>query len=117
MQERPRVVVSRSPQAKAAAKDFAFAKVEALPALDGPFAGYRTKAWEAYGKQALPDVTMEPWRRTDLRALPLDSFQLPLPDAYRNLPAVPNELLRPLIADQHGGQIVLMAGGSSIDLD
>ena len=30
---------------------------------------------------------------------------------------MPPELLKPLIADQHGGQIVLMPGGATIDLD
>jgi Fe-S cluster assembly protein SufD len=117
MQERPRVVISGRRPAEATTKEFAFARAEALPAFDGPFAGYRSKAWEAFGKQALPDVTQEPWRRTDIRALPAESFQLPADDAYQSLPAVPPELLRPLIADQHGGQIVLMPGGSSIDLD
>ena len=33
------------------------------------------------------------------------------------MPAVPADLLKPLVADQHGGQIVLMPGGVKIDLD
>ncbi len=117
MQERPRVVVTRKPRAEALAKEFAFAKAEALPAAEGPFAAYRDRAWEAFGKQSLPDVTQEAWRRTDLRALPVESFTLPAQGAYKTLPVVPQDLLRPLIADQHGGQIVLMPGGSTVDLD
>ncbi len=117
MQERPRVVISRTSRAEAPAKDFAFAKAETLPASKGPFAAYRARAWEAFGKQALPDITQEAWRRTDLRALPMESFRLPVQGAYRDLAPLPQDLLRPLIADQHGGQLVLMPGGSTVDLD
>jgi Fe-S cluster assembly protein SufD len=88
-----------------------------MPAGVGPFAAYRERAWNAFVKQSLPDVTQEAWRRTDLRALPVEAFSLPAHDAYQNLPGVPQDLLRPLIADQHGGQLVLMPGGSTVDLD
>ncbi len=117
MQERPRVVITKGKRAEAPAKGFAFAQAEALPAATGPFAAYRARAWEAFEKQALPDITQEAWRRTDLRALPAESFALPAQGAYAQLPTVPDDLLRPLIADQHGGQIVLMPGGSKVDLD
>ena len=117
MQERPRVVISRKPGVVAPAKEFAFATAAALPAAEGPLAAYQAHAWEAFGKQSLPDVTQEAWRRTDLRALPMESFRLPESGAYKDLPAVPAELLKPLIADQHGGQIVLLPGGSTVDLD
>ncbi len=117
MQERPRVVVTKTRRAETPAKDFTFATADAIPASIGPFAAYRARAWEAFGKQALPDITQEAWRRTDLRALPVGSFRLPAQGAYQALPAVPPDLLRPLIADQHGGQVVLSPGGSTVDLD
>jgi Fe-S cluster assembly protein SufD len=44
-------------------------------------------------------------------------FVLPKDGVYNNLPPVPSDLLKPLVADQHGGQIVLMPGGVEIDLD
>ncbi len=47
--------------------------------------------------------------------MPVDAFKLS--SKYSNLPSVPNDLLNPLAADQHGGQIVLFPGGSKIDLD
>ena len=94
MQERPRVVVTRTRRAETVAKDFAFARLESMPAASGPLAAYSAKAWEAFGKQTLPDVTQEAWRRTDLRALPLELFRLPAADAYKDLPSVPQELLR-----------------------
>src|SRR5512142_3255029 len=117
MQERPRVVISRKPRGEVPAKDFAFATTASVPAGKGSFESYRAHAWEAFGKQNLPDVTQEAWRRTDLRPLPVESFKRPASGAYKDLPVVPKDLLRPLTADQHGGQIVLMPGGSTVDLD
>ena len=117
MQERPRVVVTKTRRAETPAREFAFATQQALPEASGALAAYRSKAWDALGKQALPDVTQEAWRRTDLRALPMESFRLPAKDAFRDLPAVEPELLHPLIADQHGGQIVMMPGGVSVEID
>ena len=116
MPDKPRIVVSRTRRAETPAKEFAFTQAD-IPAASGPLASYRTKAWEAFQKQTLPDVTQEAWRRTDLRTLPVDSFKLPADKAYLDLPPVPGDLLTPLIADQHGGQIVLLPGGSTIDLD
>ncbi len=116
MQEKPRVVVSRTKRAETPARDFAFAEAD-LPATSGVAADYQKRAWAALRKQTLPDVTQEAWRRTDLRALPIESFRLPSESAYEDLPSVPSDLLKPLIADQHGGQIVLLPGGATVDLD
>ncbi|HEX2696537.1 MAG TPA: hypothetical protein VHM28_02440, partial [Anaerolineales bacterium] len=117
MQEKPKVVVSKTPRrAESAAKDFAFTQAD-IPAATGVIASYRARAWDAFKKQTLPDVTLEAWRRTDIHSLPTESFKLPVADAYKNLPPVPADLLRPLVADQHGGQVVLLPGGSKIDLD
>jgi Fe-S cluster assembly protein SufD len=84
---------------------------------DPTLASYRTQAWDAFKRLSLPKTTEEAWRRTDLRNLPVDSFVLPREGAYNDLPSVPADLLKPLIADQHGGQIVLTPGGAEIDLD
>jgi Fe-S cluster assembly protein SufD len=116
MQEKPKVVISKTRRPEPAAKDFAFTQAE-VPAGSGILASYRTKAWDAFKKQVLPDVTLEAWRRTDLRALPVDSFKLPADGGDKDVPSAPEDLLRPLVADQHGGQIVLFPGGSKIDLD
>lgn len=80
-------------------------------------AAYRAKAWEAFKRLTLPDVTQEAWRRTDLRSLPVESFKLSSQNSDRDITSVPEDLLKPLVADQHGGQIVLTPGGSKIDLD
>ena len=116
MQEKPKVTVSKTRRAETVAKEFTFSQAD-IPAASGVVAAYQAKAWAAFKKQTLPDVTLEAWRRTDIHAMPVESFKLPSENAYKDLPSVPGDLLKPLVADQHGGQIVLLPGGSTIDLD
>ena len=116
MQEKARVVVSRSKRADAPASDFVFGAGD-VPQTKGVVGAYRKSAWEHFRKQPLPDVGAEAWRRTDLRGMPVGEFRLPGQGAYLTLPPAPEALLKPLIADQHGGQIVLLPGGAQIDLD
>ena len=117
MPDKPKVVVSRTRRTESAVRDFTFTKND-IPALnDQALASYRTHAWEAFKRLSLPKTTEEPWRRTDLRNLPVDSFVLPNERSYNDLTPVPEDLLKPLVADQHGGQIVLKPGGVEIDLD
>jgi Fe-S cluster assembly protein SufD len=78
-------------------------------------ADYRKHAWELFIQQRIPDVTQDAWRRTDLRGLPASSFRLE--DGHQEQVAVPADLLHPLVADQHAGQLVLGAGGGSQSLD
>jgi Fe-S cluster assembly protein SufD len=117
MIEKPKVVVSRTRRTESAARDFTFTQADVPVLNDTALASYRTQAWEAFKRLSLPKTTEEPWRRTDLRNLPVDSFVLPNGSSHPDLPSVPEDLLKPLIADQHGGQIVLKPGGVEIDLD
>ena len=82
----------------------------------GVLADYRARAWETFENIPYPTMKDEPWRRTDIRGLK-DDFTLPNPGAYEDLPAVPERLLKPLVSDQHGGQIVLLPGGLQTDLN
>jgi Fe-S cluster assembly protein SufD len=116
MQEKPKVVVSRTRRAETAAKDFGFTESDIRAAGDS-VASYRTLAWNAFKRLALPVTTEEAWRRTDLRGLPTDKFNFAAEGAFNDLPGVREDLLKPLTGDQHGGQIVLLPGGSKIDLD
>lgn len=116
MQEKPKVVISKTRRVDSAAKDFAFAESDIRAGKDA-VASYRTSAWSAFRKHTLPATTEEAWRRTDIHALPADKFVLPKDGAFNDLPSVREDLLRPLVADQHGGQIVLLPGGSKIELD
>ena len=118
MQEKPKVVVSRTRRAEAAARDFAFTESDVRAGADA-VASYRTLAWNAFKRHSLPDTTQEAWRRTDIHHLPTDKFKLAWDstDDFSAVPAVREDLLKPLVADQHGGQIILTPGSAKIDLD
>ena len=115
MQEKPKFVVSKTRRAESTAKDFNFSEANIRAAGDS-VGSYRTLAWEAFKRHSLPVTTEEAWRRTDIHNLPVDKFRLVLGDAS-DLPPVREDLLKPLIADQHGGQIILTPGSAKIDLD
>ena len=114
MQEKPKVVVSRTRRSEQVRADFAFNAGDIPPSL-GTMAQYREHAWAALGRMPIPDVSQEAWRRTDLRALPAGDFKLP--NDAGGFPPVPASLLQPLVADQHGGQIVFGNGRTQISLD
>ncbi|MCC6498990.1 MAG: Fe-S cluster assembly protein SufD [Anaerolineales bacterium] len=116
MQEKPKVVISKTRRAESAASDFSFTEADVRKGVDA-LASYRTSAWSAFVKNRLPDTSLEAWRRTDIHVLPADKFVFPKPGAFNDLPPVREDLLRPLVADQHGGQIILTPGGSKIELD
>ncbi len=123
MQEKPKVVVSRTRRAESAAKDFPFTESDIRAAGDkrsspvDSIASYRTLAWNAFKRLPLPVNTEEAWRRTDIHALPVDKFKLTMDGAVNDLPPVREDLLKPLVAEQHGGQIILTPSGATIDLD
>ena len=115
MQEKPKVVVSRTRRAESAAKDFNFTESDIRAAGDS-ITSYRTSAWNAFRRLSLPVNTEEAWRRTDIHALPVEKFKLSV-DGANEFPPVREDLLKPLVADQHGGQIVLTSQGVKIDLE
>src|SRR5512141_1968683 len=113
MQEKPKVVVTKTRRAESAARDFTFTEAD-VRAVDS-VASYRNSAWDAFKRLSLPDTAQEAWRRTDIHALPVDKFKLTVDGAER-FPSVREDLLKPLVANQHGGQIVLPPGAAKIDL-
>jgi Fe-S cluster assembly protein SufD len=115
MQEKPKVVISRTRRAEAVAKEFAFTEADIRAASDA-VTSYRNLAWNAFKRLSLPVNTEEAWRRTDIHALPVDKFRLSI-DGVNELPGVREDLLKPLVADQHGGQIILTPGNAKIELD
>jgi Fe-S cluster assembly protein SufD len=115
MEEKPKVVVSRTRRAETAVREFSFTPVM-IRNPGGDLGAYRTRAWEAFKRQPLPDTSIEAWRRTDIHNLPVDKFTFPKDGAYEDLPAVREDLLKPLVTDQHGGQIVLVPGGATVEL-
>jgi Fe-S cluster assembly protein SufD len=108
MTEKPKVVVARTRRGEGAARGFAFTEND-LP--KDVLADYRQRAWEVYSRLPLPTTAEEAWRRTDLRPMPSDAFRLPADDMIAELPPVPEDLLKPLAGDAHGGQVVLLPDG------
>ena len=115
MQEKPKVVVTRTRRAESTGKDFAFSEAD-LRAGNEAVTTYRNRSWNAFKRLSLPVTTEEAWRRTDIHALPVDKFKLSL-DGVEGFPGVREDLLKPLVADQHGGQIILTPGSAKIELD
>ncbi len=115
MQEKPKVVIRRGSRPTVAEKTFAFGRADVR--AEGPLKGYREQAWELFERLPMPSLEDEAWRRTDLRPMPADTFRLPSPEAYLDLAPVPEELLRPLVAERHAAQIVLLPGGVRIEAD
>lgn len=115
-----RVVISRSGRAERLnSRQFRFSRQDS-PFLSGGrivpsfLQDYRTRAWQAFEELPLPSTTDEPWRRTDLRSLSASAFQLlkNVDLTKFNLTGVPEELLRPLAGEDHGGQMVITAQGT-----
>jgi Fe-S cluster assembly protein SufD len=114
MEEKPRVIVTKSRRIDTPAKIFTFSA--GMVRTSGVLADYHQKAWKTFNRLSLPIMTEEAWRRTDLRELPAGSVNLPTDGAYRELAPVPEELLKPLTADKQGGQVVLLPGGEKLSL-
>ena len=77
---------------------------------------YRKDAWNKFEQLGLPQLSEEAWRRTDIRALQTERFKLPEKKKAVKVPSVPKRLLKPLVGEGHGGQIVLSPGKASVEL-
>ncbi len=109
-------VVIKTGRKAASAKEFSFTR-EMVDSTSPVLGTYRAEAWSAYEETSLPSIQDEAWRRTDLRKMPIERFRIPAEGAFEDLPAVPEELLKPLVGDAHGGQVMLLPGGSQVSLD
>ncbi len=116
MEAKPRVVISRKARSPAQEGEFGFQHSDMLPS-SGAIGAFREKAWGAYARQSMPSIREEAWRRTDVRTMPVGSFQLQTPGGAGDRAEAPADLLRPLVADQHGGQLVLSPAGAALELD
>ncbi len=101
-------------------REFPFTR-EMIPSQNGTGSDFvrsaRDQAWAEAELLPMPHKKLEPWRRTDLRNLIAGDLRLPKTDAYLDLAPVPQNLLEPLIGEEHGGLIVLKPGGSEIRLN
>lgn len=120
MKETPRVVVTRTKRVEnpAGPREFSFHPGQVrLDGVSETVLAYRQNAWELFQATPLPTTREEAWRRTDLKALTPERVKLPAGEAYLDLPAPPDDLLRPLVGESHGGLVVLMPGGAKTELD
>ena len=119
MKESPRIITRGRRSDLAGPREFSFSQDSNLDGVSSsPVVNeYRRKAWEAFKALPVPTPAEDAWRRTDLRALQADTFRLPAQGAYLDLPAVPEQYLAPLADREHGGEIVLMAGGAQARLE
>lgn len=76
---------------------------------------YRQAGWKAFQRLELPKTSEEAWRRTDIRLLETDAFEVP--QVAEEKYAVPEELLKPLVGDVHGGQITITPSHTDVFLN
>ena len=116
------VITRTQRSSRSVSSDFSFSR-EMIPALvpgwDGPalIREYRAQAWEEYQRLPMPTVKEEAWRRTDLRGMDPGRFALPYQEYAKRLPGASPRLLRPLVDQAHGGQLVLQPSGIQLHLD
>ena len=115
--ETPRVVTRVRRQEVETAKNFSFtADMVRTNGLSSFIQNYRQEAWQIYQNLPMPTLKDEPWRRTDLRGMPSESFRLPARDAYLDLAPLPEDLTKPIADREHAGQVVVMPGGAQASL-
>ena len=119
MSETPQVVIrTRRIESAAAQKDFIFTpEMVRISGVSEALREYRLSAWEAFKNSKMPVTTEEAWRRTDLRAMKPETFHFPEKGAYLDLTPAPEDLLRSVTDSAHGGEVLLLPGGSRITVD
>jgi len=105
---------------RAEPREFTFTR-EMVPSQNGAAADFvieaRQAAWSAAESLPLPHTQLEPWRRTDLRALQVSDFKLPLDGGLEDAPEIPESLLAPLVGEEHGGLITIRPGEKKVTLN
>jgi Fe-S cluster assembly protein SufD len=78
---------------------------------------YRDRAWSAYKSLPMPTMKDEAWRRTDVHNLEIEKFSLPEGNQISHLPPTPKWLLKPLVSQMRGGQLVIRPDRTEVTLD
>lgn len=118
LKEVPRIVTRVRKSESQSNREFAFTETDVnLPGLSPSIHSFRQKAWEIYRSISIPTTLEEAWRRTDIRKLAADRFQLANNNMQGKLAPVPDWLLRPLADDVHGGELILRANAVNSKLD
>ena len=116
-------VITRSKQSRESENgDFKFIP-EVIPALSKKWNGpdflkeYRQRAWDTYKTLPMPTIKDEAWRRTDIHSLEKSSFSLPMINSGIKSPRTPAWLLKPLVSQTQGGQIIIRPEQTEVILD
>ena len=110
MSKAPKIITRKTPGRDVKKhRDFRFS-ADQIPAVDDPrLRQYRLDAWEAYQSLPFPSLQDEAWRRTDIRGLNTDQFELPKKNSSYRTPA--DRYLNPIATgEERAGQIVTGVG-------
>lgn len=118
MKETPQIIIRGRKTQDSTPVDFPFSasQVRAIPD-DQYINDLRQEAWKISKELPIPTVRDEAWRRTELKGLQAESFRFPISNQYLDLAEIPGELLKPLTAEAHGGQVILRPGGVTVELN
>jgi Fe-S cluster assembly protein SufD len=106
MAKTPKIVTRRKRTAEQTAlADFKFTKADLPKLSDERLQSYHHSAWETQATLPFPTLRDEPWRRTDIRGLMTEKFQLPA--FSTDLPKPPAGLLDPITTgSERAGQVI-----------
>ncbi len=106
MAKTPKIVTHRKrPVEQVALADFTFSDSDIPELTDERLRGYHLAAWETYTTLPFPTLRDEPWRRTDIRGLNTEQFQLA--KFNQDLPQPPASLLNPItMGAERAGQVI-----------
>ncbi len=116
MTEKRKISIKKGRRRSAAPRTFAFTREQIAPSAQSPLGAYRNSAWDAFNKLPMPSTRDEAWRRTDLRKMPLDTFEIPPKDTLQRGAPIPEALRHPLLGDKQGGKISLSLGKAEVYL-
>lgn len=119
MKETPQVIIrTRKTESAAPSKEFQFTEdmIRRTPSAPG-LESLRREAWKVFSELPMPSLKDEPWRRTDLHGMRAGSFLPPKLNLVNDLAQIPADLLQPLTADAHGGQVIIQPGGARVEVD
>jgi hypothetical protein len=75
---------------------------------------YREDAWEKYCSHALPNPNDVAWRRTEIRGLNPEVYKIPDLENSGDFADIPKNYFESLTGEEHGGQVIMMAGRTSL---
>lgn len=115
--EKPQIITRTRRSETPVSQKFSFTR-DQIPAkgASAQRVDFRHRAWEQFENLPMPATGEEAWRRTDLRGLKADALRIPAENAYRDLAALPDHLLKPVADGEHAGEVLLMPGGARAHL-